>query len=340
MAERSTGPSLRTESPGAAPVQDRFLTLRGLRLHYRDWGSPAAPPLVLLHGGQGNARQWDTVARALADRSRVLAPDLRGHGESDHAPDGDYAPDVVAGDVAALADALGLGRFALVGFSIGGHAAYIYAAGHPDRVERLVLSESFIPPDTPEARAYLNAARGLTEEVIDDPEEAVAAFAAAGFAPYAPQDEVRHWVVSGLARRADGRWAYRRDPRFRRPPAPDKPRFIPPAEVMWGLLARVACPTLVVRGAASEIVPAELAERVAAAMPDARVATLPQAGHCGAAGQPDRLRAAGPGLPRERVSRAGGRRGRRRCRSQAARRPARRSRARSPLPTTSSVTGH
>ena len=123
----SRGPS----SPGGAgagPVPDAARAAPALP----GLGEPGAA-LVLLHGGQGNARQWDTVARALADRSRVLAPDLRGHGESDHAPDGDYAPDVVAGDVEALADALGLGRFALVGFSIGGHAAYINPPGTPTK---------------------------------------------------------------------------------------------------------------------------------------------------------------------------------------------------------------
>ena len=143
-----------------------------------------------------------------------------------------------------------------------------------------MLSEFFIPPDTPEARAYLNAARGLTEEVIDDPEEAVAALPAPGSRPTPRRTRCGIGGASGLARRADGPLGLPPRPAVPAPPAPDDRRFIPPAEVMWGLLARVACPTLVVRGAAPEIVPAELAERMAAAaMPDARVATLPQAGH-------------------------------------------------------------
>jgi pimeloyl-ACP methyl ester carboxylesterase len=261
------------------PVRDATAAPRGLRLHYRDWGDPSARPLVLLHGGWGNARQWDTVARAMGDRCRVLALDLRGHGESEHAPGGDYAPQVVVEDVAGFVDTLGLERFALVGFSIGGHAAYGYAAGHPGRVDRLVLVEAFIPPDTPENQALLGALRRLAELGFDDPEEAVGAFAAAGFAPRASEGERRHWVRTGLTQQADGRWAWRRDPVLRRPPAPDVQRFIPPPETMWRLLPRVACPTLIVRGVDTVAFALEEAERMAAAMPDARVASVPRAGH-------------------------------------------------------------
>jgi pimeloyl-ACP methyl ester carboxylesterase len=260
-------------------VRDQAVAPRGLRLHYRDWGDASARPLVLLHGGWGNARQWDTVAREMADRYRVLALDLRGHGESGHAPDGAYAPEEVVEDVAGFADALDLERFALVGFSMGGHAAYAYAAGHPGRVDRLVLVESFIPPDTPENQALLASMRAMTEREFEDPEEAVDAFAAAGFAPRASEDERRHWVRSGLKEQAGGRWGWRRDPALRRPPAPGSPRVIPPPDAMWRLLTRVACPTLVVRGAETVAFALGEAERMAAAMPDARVVSLPRAGH-------------------------------------------------------------
>src|SRR5215510_8898987 len=276
MAETSIGQSMPTSE---ALVEDKNLVLNGLHFHYREWGNLVASPLVLLHGGWGNARQWDTVARALADQYRVLALDLRGHGESEHPPDGDYAPEVVAADVAAFADAIELERLALVGFSIGGHAGYAYAAGHPARVDRLMLVESFIPPDTPENQALLNAMRSMTELVFDDPEEAVGLFAAASFATHASEDERRHWVESGLKQQADGRWTWRRDPALRWPPEPGSPRFIPPADAMWGLLAGVACPTLIVRGATTVAFALEEAERMAAAIPDARVASLPRAGH-------------------------------------------------------------
>src|SRR5438445_5337545 len=97
------------------PVRDETLTLNGLRFHYRDWGSREAPPLVLLHGFTGNARHWDTLARAMADRYRVLALDQRGHGETDWAPNGDYMAVRVNEDFAAFVKTVEIERFAIVG---------------------------------------------------------------------------------------------------------------------------------------------------------------------------------------------------------------------------------
>src|SRR5579883_977763 len=94
-------------------VQDRFVTLNGLRVHYREWGSPDAPPLVMLHGAAGFARGWDAVAVTLADRWHIVAADLRGHGESEWAAD--YTLDHFIGDMEQLVEHLGLARLALVG---------------------------------------------------------------------------------------------------------------------------------------------------------------------------------------------------------------------------------
>ena len=84
-----------------------------------DWGNRQAPPLVLLHGFTGNARHWDTFARVMAERYRVLALDQRGHGETDWAPDRDYLVARVVDDFAAFVAALGLRHFAVVAFSFG-----------------------------------------------------------------------------------------------------------------------------------------------------------------------------------------------------------------------------
>src|SRR5438067_11391258 len=108
-----------SRSTSMRPVRDETLMLNGLRFHYRGWGSPEAPPLVLLHGFTGNARHWDTLARAMADRCRVLALDQRGHGETDWAPDGDYMADRVHEDFAAFVEAVELERFGNVGLWFG-----------------------------------------------------------------------------------------------------------------------------------------------------------------------------------------------------------------------------
>src|SRR5450756_48672 len=64
---------------------DRFYESQGLRLHYTDWGNDTAPSLILIHGGRDHSRSWDEVARALQPHFHIMAPDLRGHGDSDWA---------------------------------------------------------------------------------------------------------------------------------------------------------------------------------------------------------------------------------------------------------------
>ncbi|WP_437693724.1 alpha/beta fold hydrolase [Sorangium sp. So ce176] len=98
-----------------------------------------ALPLVLVHGMVGHVGFWEAPLAHLAGRRRALAIDLRGHGASEAPPDADYSPDACAADVLAVLDALGLPRVALVGHSFGTLVAIAAAAGHPDRVARLVL---------------------------------------------------------------------------------------------------------------------------------------------------------------------------------------------------------
>src|SRR5215207_2567809 len=99
-----------------APVRDETVILDGLRLHYREWGDPAAPAVVLLHAYTQHARTWDTVARGLADRFRVLALDHRGFGESAWAAD--YHELRLVADLGGFVDALRLATFSTVGFSM------------------------------------------------------------------------------------------------------------------------------------------------------------------------------------------------------------------------------
>ena len=124
---------------------ERTVKCNGISLHYLDWGPTDAPPVVLLHGITGHARVWDHLAQRLAPARRVLALDQRGHGDSDPAPDDDYRVGTMANDVAAFAGSLRLGRFALVGHSMGGRIAIKFAADHSAQLERLVIID--IGPD-------------------------------------------------------------------------------------------------------------------------------------------------------------------------------------------------
>lgn len=119
------------------PARDAFVTLRGLRIHYREYGE-GGRPIVLLHGVASNARIWLTTGPLLAERFRVFALDQRGHGESDKPDDGYDFPSVV-GDVEAFIDSLGLERPVIAGHSWGGNVALEFAAKHPDVAAGLAL---------------------------------------------------------------------------------------------------------------------------------------------------------------------------------------------------------
>ncbi len=259
-------------------VRDETVMLDGLRFHYRDWGDPAAPTVVLLHAYLQHARTWDTVATGLADRFRVLALDQRGFGESDWAAD--YHELRLVADVAEFGDALGLGTFSLVGFSIGGSAAITYAQLYPDRVERLVALECFTDPDVAEESPYrhtmlahLSHLRSLPE-TFAAPEEAVAAFRP--LAPYAAEDELRHWMLGGLTQQPDGHWTWRYDPIFRTP-ASLPGRLNADPDVLVRRMAGTRCATLLLAGEESWMV--EPTQRMLARNPQAHMITVPQAGH-------------------------------------------------------------
>jgi pimeloyl-ACP methyl ester carboxylesterase len=256
-------------------VRDATLPRNGVRFHYRDWGDPAAPPLLLLHGYTSHARSWDPIARVLADRFRVLALDQRGHGETEHAAD--YDEQRLVEDLAAFVDALDLAPFAAVGFSIGGFAAASYAVRHPERVTRLVLSECFAKETSAAAAAHISALRSLPA-TYGGPAAHAAAQAAQAFrplAPHAPEDELRRWMLGGLAEGPDGRFGWRYDPVLRVPGAPG--RLNPTADVFAERLAHVTCPMLFVVGA--ESFAKDGADAMAPRTPRARLVVLPETGH-------------------------------------------------------------
>lgn len=109
------------------------------RLHVRDSGPREAPVVLMLHGFGASLHTWDAWAQGLGATHRVIRLDLPGHGLSDPDPAGDYTDARSLQLLLALMDQLGVARASLVGHSIGGRIAWALAAGHPQRIERLVL---------------------------------------------------------------------------------------------------------------------------------------------------------------------------------------------------------
>src|SRR5262249_44952502 len=121
----------------------RHVQAGAVRLACRTWGSAGRPPLVLLHALGEQSLDWAPGAASLARSWELYALDLRGHGASDWV--GPYTIEQLTMDLAAFLDALEIERAALLGHSIGGPPAYLYAARHPRRVIRLVLEDPAPP---------------------------------------------------------------------------------------------------------------------------------------------------------------------------------------------------
>jgi len=259
---------------------ERTIRVNDLTLHYLDWGPADAPPVVLLHGITGHARVWDHLAERLLPGRRVLALDQRGHGDSDPAPDDDYRVATMADDVAAFAGSLQLDRFALLGHSMGGRIAIQYAAAHAGRLERLIIVD--IGPDI--ELAGLQRVRDMmakSPERIESEEWAVEYIRRAN--PLQDVDLLRHRVHHGLKRLPDGEltWKYAKGLRdMMRAGRRD-------AADLWEPLARIPCPTLVVRGAESDILSPEVAKTMTERLPDGRLVEIPGAAHTVPADRPD-----------------------------------------------------
>jgi pimeloyl-ACP methyl ester carboxylesterase len=240
----------------------------GLELHCLEWGAPAASGVLLLHGGAAHAHWFDAVATRLADGRHVVALDQRGHGESAWARPPAYATEDFARDIVAVVERFGWRSVVLVGHSMGGHNAIACAAWHPDRIRGLAIVDS--RPAIPAERLAQMKERGA-RPLRRHPtlEAAVAAFRLLPPETAADPALLAHLARAGVAWR-DGAVSTRFDPACYAARVPVDG---------WPLLARIAAPTLVVRGERSPILPRPMAERLVAELRAGRLVEIPGAYH-------------------------------------------------------------
>jgi pimeloyl-ACP methyl ester carboxylesterase len=247
--------------------RDRTVVVDGLKLHLLDWGGEGREPLLLLHGFTGHAHAWDTLAIALQPHFRVLALDQRGHGESDSAPE--YGPAATARDIDGVVAAFGIEQMVVIGLSMGGRAGMYYAATRPERVSRLVVMD--IGPEV--SRRASQAPAGPPEpETWESIEQAARHLYRAN--PY-PGIHYYRWVVShSLRQREDGALVWKWSPTIKSSSA------IGPAIDWWAIVRQIQAPTLVLRGAESPVLDADVAERMVRELRDGRYREIPRAVHC------------------------------------------------------------
>jgi pimeloyl-ACP methyl ester carboxylesterase len=251
----------------AAGPEDHFVSVGGLRLHYLDWGNPAAPPLVLLHGIDRVAHTFDHIAPRFTSRYHVIAMDLRGHGDSGWDPQARYLVEDHVGDLEGLVRTLGLRAVTLWGNSTGGRVVQVFAGLHPDLVAAVIAED--VGPERPRSIADAYARRVKQEENGWASPEALLAQMRAAAQPL-PDLVLEPYVRYGTKRRDDGRLVWKRDPNLVK-------GFV--ETELWRYVREIRSPILYVLGGRSAIVPVATQEELKKVLPQARVVTMPGMGH-------------------------------------------------------------
>jgi len=254
-----------------------FRTGDGLRLRWLEWGAPDSPVLVLLHGLRSYAATFEYLAQRLSGRWRCVALDARGRGGSDWDPQRDYHTDRYVRDLSEFVDHLGLTRFALLGHSMGGATAMVWAAANPGRLDALVV-EDMLPGSSV---AGPGAAR-IRREVADIPDGFADRAAAIAYwwrlrptaTVAAIESRVRHTLRPAREGSPELRWI----PDMQGIGAARLDRAKPPAD-LWSTVPALPARTLVVRGGDSDFTTAETLAEVRHRNPAIATTTISGAGH-------------------------------------------------------------
>ncbi len=256
------------------PVR-RAVQVPGAKIHCLDWGGDG-PALLLVHPTGFLAALWQPVAEALAGRYRVVAPDLRGHGDTEKVLEG-YSFETFAADMAAVLEALEIRECVAAGHSSGGTTIVVHSALHPGVIHRMVLLEPIILP-----RVWAASGQNPMVEMTKrrrwhwpDREAMFRSFHGRG--PFARwQDDIlRLYCEEGTHRNGHGRVE------LKCPPELEIKMYQaagPPFDG-WSYLHRVSCPALVLWGEHSDMIAGGHPQNIERALPDARTAFVPETDH-------------------------------------------------------------
>ncbi|MFO1506600.1 MAG: alpha/beta hydrolase [Lysobacterales bacterium] len=263
---------------GAVPggMKELSVAIADVAVAAKEWGEPSSPPLLALHGWLDNAASFDVLAPILARTHHVVAPDLPGHGRSGHRPPGAWYHFVdYLEDIARLFAHFGWARADLLGHSLGGALATLFAATYPERVRRLVLIEALGPLTTPEDELVGQLRHALDERLaasgplrtFDNLESAVAMRVRAnGLTAQAARPLVERGV-----KRVVGGWQWSSDPRLMSPSA----LRLTEAQVRSALQAVRAPTLLVLADPPTRHLPRDEVEARAAEVPDLQIVRVP-----------------------------------------------------------------
>jgi pimeloyl-ACP methyl ester carboxylesterase len=262
------------ERPSVALTARQFAAFGGVNLVGDVGGDPRGQPIILLHGGGQTRHSWGKAALELTARGYyVAAIDLRGHGDSDWAPDANYNIDAQVGDIRAV-----IGHMprppVLLGASMGGLISLTAAGEAREQSIRALVLVDVTPRVDPGGRARIIGFMRDRPDGFASVEEAADAIAA--YLPHRPRPKDLSGLHRNLRLRADGRWYWHWDPRFFATFEPDHEAAV----ARYTAAARsVRVPTLLVRGSKSELVTADNVKHFREAIPHAEYADVTDAAH-------------------------------------------------------------
>jgi pimeloyl-ACP methyl ester carboxylesterase len=248
----------------------------GVELAADAYGPEDGRPVLLFHGGGQTRHAWGGTAQLLGDRGwRAMTVDLRGHGDSDWSPDGNYDLDTFAADVRAVAGAQP--RLpAIIGASLGGIGSLVAIAETPHPLATALVLVDVAPRMEPEGVQRINDFMNGNPDgfaTLDEVADAIAAYN-----PHRPRPKDLSGLRKNVRLGEDGRWHWHWDPNFLKPPA-DEPRSLRNEDRLDDAARALTIPTLLVRGKASDVLSEDGAQHLLDLVPHAKVADVSGAGH-------------------------------------------------------------
>lgn len=269
----------------SGPTSHTYFSQR-LRLHYVDWGNPEAPPMLLIHGSRDHCRNWDWVAERFRDDYHVIAPDLRGHGDSQWLQGGSYNFIEYVLDVAQLVDQKQLGPLTVIGHSLGAAVSLGYTALHPEQVTKLACIEATGPMRSMAGDNGEKLLQDSVHEWINDlrarsattPRRYESLDAALNRMreknPHLSEDQAMHLTIHGTNQNEDGTYSWKFD-RY----VNAWPPLRPPTKAILSLYKNIRCPTLFAHGDESWVSNPVDDDRLEYFSCPVRIENFPAAGH-------------------------------------------------------------
>jgi pimeloyl-ACP methyl ester carboxylesterase len=245
----------------------RQTVVRGMRLHFLEWGQLDAPAVLLLHGGNQSAHSWDLTSLHLSDNFHVFALDQRGHGDSEWSREVDYSIAAKAADALAFIEDQRLDSPMVIGHSMGGAVSMRLTVSEPSVVRRLVLVDMG-PELSPKG---VEVVHNFVVHNVEFDDLEVFIDNVSRYDRYRTREHITRTVKYNMLQRADGKYVSKVDHRRVPETTPDPFR----AED----LAALSTPILLVRGGESDVLEPEAAERFIASLANGRLITVPGVGH-------------------------------------------------------------